>query len=276
MRVVGRELQAQIYRRFPDLAVEHHRSVQFGKPRIHFVPVTDRNTRSAFDFALDTVHYARSCQRVGRCLRLCVYEGDVWVGGIVLGSTFPNIEVRDSELGLKKHVRDVARRGLNNPWSRGNRDYWQALQHVVNHARTFIFPRFQGHGLGIAAHRELLRSGLRHWERRYQERVAALDTLCTHSDSKLFSKNGWTLVGNTKGYTSDPAHVFSTPAFVNEWKGIRHNVALKRIAPGEDRWWVWTIVTDPTAFREMPQSEPRRRTPKSKEGRPWRRAIALR
>jgi hypothetical protein len=194
-------------------------------------------------------------------------------------STFPNIDVRDSELGLKKFVRDAASRGLNNPWSRDNRGYWQALQHVVNHARTFIFPCFQGHGLGIAAHRELLRSGLRHWERRYQERAAALDTLCTHSDSKLFSQNRWKLVGNTRGYTSDPAHVFSTPAFVNEWKSIRHNVALKRIAPGQDRWWVWTVVTDPLLLRELLGGKPlrhglgfddRRRTV------PWRRALALR
>ena len=104
MRVVDQNLQEVLYARFPDLKREHGRTINYNRPRIHFIPVTDQCTRKVFDTSLDLIHYAGSCQRVGRCLRLCVYEGDVWIGGVVLGSTFPNIEVRDQELGLKRFV----------------------------------------------------------------------------------------------------------------------------------------------------------------------------
>lgn len=244
MRVIEENAQSKLYAKFPSLRYEHQRPLRPGRVRIHFIPVTDRWTRRVFDETLDLIHYAGSCQRVGRCLRLCVYSDDVWVGGIVLGSTFPNIEVRDQFLGLKAFVKDFRLRGLSNPWSQENSKYWSALQHVVNHARTFIFPRFQGQGLGIAAHRELLNTGLSHWERRYQEKVAALDTLCTHDDSKLFARNYWKLVGNTRGYTSDPSEVFSKKAFLGDWKTIRNNIALKRIGAQQMRWWVWAVVTD--------------------------------
>lgn len=243
MRVRGGDLQSKIYKEFPWLLDEHSRH-HSGRTDIHFVPVTDQDTKAAFDYSLDVIHYARSCQRVGRCLRLCVYDRDTWVGGIVLGSTFPNIDVRDQELGFKTLVTGVRRRGLKNPWVRENEPYWSALQYVVNHARTFIFPQFQGRGLGIAAHAELLNTGLLHWERRYRQPVLALDTLCTHSDSKLFSRNGWKLIGNTRGYTSDPSTVFSSRAFLGEWKAIRHNIALKRVSAREGRWWVWLTILD--------------------------------
>jgi GNAT superfamily N-acetyltransferase len=251
MRVADLGFQDRIYSSFPALLQEHEQPVNFDRPRLHFVPVTDRRTRAVFDVSLDLIHYAGRCQRVGRCLRLCAYEGRVWVGGVVLGSTFPNIDVRDESLGLKNFVRGSALRGIPHPWHSRNREYWTALQYVVNHARTFVFPRFQGRGLGIATHRELLRTGISHWERRYQQKVAALDTLCTHNDSKLFMENHWRLVGNTRGYTSDPSQVFSKTAFVNDWKNIRNNVALKRIPRGKFRWWVWVVTVDRALLQDI-------------------------
>jgi hypothetical protein len=92
--------------------------------------------RGAFDEALDEVHYAGACSRVGRCMRLLIVENGQWAGGIVLGSTFPNIDVRDEALGLKRHVRNHHLRGLRSPWARENVPYWSRLQLVVNHART--------------------------------------------------------------------------------------------------------------------------------------------
>jgi GNAT superfamily N-acetyltransferase len=177
-------------------------------------------------------------------MRLCIYDGKTWVGGIVLGSTFPNVEVRDQALGFKCLVENTRARGVRHPWSRENRAYWKCLQCVVNHARTFVFPSFQGQGLGTLAHRELLRTGVCHWERRYGEPVLALDTLCTHADSRLFKANGWRLVGRTKGYTSDPDDVFSKQAFQEEWGQIMHNVALKRLNRRAFRWWVWVVSLD--------------------------------
>lgn len=257
MQVAEKDAQEKLYKRFPSLRREHDRPIRFVRPRIHFIPVTDRWTRKVFDETLDLIHYAGRCQRVGRCLRLCVYVDEVWIGGIVLGSTFPNINVRDEFLGLKTFVRGFRHRGLRNPWSRENVGYWNALQHVVNHARTFVFPRFQGKGLGVAAHRELLNTGIVHWERRYQQKIAALDTLCTHNDSKLFAKNCWKLIGNTRGYTSDPSEVFSSRAFVKDWKMIRNNIGLKRIEKQVERWWVWGIVTDKYLLSDLLRGRPR-------------------
>lgn len=206
-----------------------------------FVEVADPQRRRLFDQALDEIHYAGSCQRVGRCMRLAIFESGQWIGGIVLGSTFPNILVRDEALGLRQYVGDYKQRGLKSPWSRENIPYWEALQKVINHARTFIFPRFQGTGKGITAHKLLLTEGIALWKAKYQDDVIGLDTLCTHDDSRLFKDNGWTLVGRTEGYTSDPSQVFSKRVFMEDWKTIKNNVALSKIQ-GSTRWFVWVKI----------------------------------
>jgi hypothetical protein len=213
---------------------------QLGVPDISFgfVEVTDASWRWLFDRALDEIHYAGACQRVGRCMRLAIIEDGKWVGGIVLGSTFPNIRVRDEAFGLRKYIEGWRERGLKSPWARENTAYWSALQKIVNHARTFIFPRFQGAGRGIRAHRLLLTEGVALWKAKYQDEVIGLDTLCTHPDSRLFKDNGWILVGRTEGYTSDPSRVFSKRAFKEDWKTIKNNIALRRIE-GSTRWFVW-------------------------------------
>lgn len=203
-----------------------------------FVEVIEASWRRLFDRALDEIHYAGACQRVGRCMRLAIIENGVWVGGIVLGSTFPNIRVRDEALGLRQYVENWRERGLKSPWARENTAYWSALQKIVNHARTFIFPRFQGAGRGIQAHRLLLTEGIALWKAKYQDEVMGLDTLCTHADSRLFKDNGWTLVGQTEGYSSDPSRVFSKRAFVEDWKTIKNNIALGKVE-GSTRWFVW-------------------------------------
>ena len=205
-----------------------------------FVEIKDSQWLSLFDRALDEIHYAGSCQRVGRCMRLAVLEEDQWVGGIVLGSTFPNISARDEAFGLRQYLVGYKKRGLKSAWARENTPYWKTLQKIINHARTFIFPRFQGNGRGIRAHSLLLTEGVALWEAKYQDDVIGLDTLCTHSDSRLFKDNGWQLVGRTKGYTSDPSNVFSKEAFENDWEHIRNNVALKK-TKGSTRWFVWVI-----------------------------------
>ncbi len=213
---------------------------QLGIPYISFgfVEVTDSSWRQLFDRALDEIHYAGACQRVGRCMRLAIIEDGRWVGGIVLGSTFPNIRVRDEALGLRKYIEGWKERGLKSPWARENTAYWSALQQIVNHARTFILPRFQGAGRGIRAHELLLTEGIALWKAKYQDEVIGLDTLCTHADSRLFKDNGWVLVGRTEGYTSDPSRVFSKRAFREDWKTIKNNIALGRIE-GAMRWFVW-------------------------------------
>lgn len=207
---------------------------------LSFVEITNRKWKSINDEALDLIHYSRSVQRVGRCMRLAIIEDGEWAGGIVLGSTFPNILVRDTEVGLRKFVEDYKSRGLTNPWSRENRLYWENLQKVVNHARTFIFPKFQGRGIGIRAHRELLTTGKRMWERKYNDEVYAMDTLCTADDSKLFLRNGWRRAGQTKGYSSDRSKVLSNAIGVKEDKdgGVVNNVGLTL---GGTQWWVWVI-----------------------------------
>ncbi len=206
-----------------------------------FVEVADSKWRRFFDEALDLTHYAGSCQRVGRCMRLAIVENSNWVGGIVLGSTFANILVRDEALQLRKYVRNYRRRGLKSPWARNNHKYWKALQRVVNHARTFVFPQFQGRGIGIRSHKLLLTEGVKLWEKKYGGKVFALDTLCTENDSKLFSKNGWLFVGQTKGYSSDPKKTFSRHLARLKRKtfGSRHNVGLRS---GSTKWMVWVRI----------------------------------
>lgn len=197
--------------------------------------VEDRALRACFDAALDRLHYAKSCQRVGRCMRLAVMSGSSWVGGIVLGSTFPNVDARDRALGLKIFVNGFHERGLTNAWCADNKEYWSALQSVVNHARTFVFPEFQGRGLGKKAHRLLLTAGMDLWRRRYGP-VYALDTLCDSGDSGLFISNRWKLVGETKGYTADYKRSFTASSHHSI-----NNAALKR---GKVRWQVWVRVID--------------------------------
>jgi len=213
---------------------------QFELPNVSFgfIEIENMSWRRLFDHALDEIHYSGSCQRVGRCMRLAIIENDNWIGGIVLGSTFPNILVRDEALGLRQYIVDWRKRGLKSPWSRENVAYWSNLQKVVNHARTFIFPKYQGVGKGIHAHKLLLKDGINMWKKKYCDDVIGLDTLCTHENSRLFKDNGWTLVGKTKGYTSDPSRVFSKRAFTKDWKAVRNNVALGRIK-GSTCWYVW-------------------------------------
>lgn len=213
---------------------------KFAKTGLGFVEITDKTWRNLLDEGLDLIHYSGSCQRVGRCMRLAIVEAGEWAGGIVLGSTFPNILVRDEALGLRRFVVDYKSRKLSNPWSRENHLYWDSLQKVVNHARTFIFPQFQGRGLGIRAHAELLSTGIRMWERKYNDEVYALDTLCTADDSKLFLRNGWIRAGQTKGYSSDRSKVLSNAIGVKEDRGagVVNNVGLTL---GNTQWWVWVV-----------------------------------
>jgi GNAT superfamily N-acetyltransferase len=211
----------------------------FGR-EIAFTEIADSTLRHLFDRSLDEVHYAGSCQRVGRCMRLAVTLAGSWVGGVVLGSTFPNIDVRDEILGMKRFVRGYASRGLKSPWSRANRDYWDALQTIVNHARTFVFPEFQGQGIGIRTHSALLTAGVRMWEKKYSHRVYALDTLCDQSDSGLFLKNGWVHAGETRGYTADFRKAFSH----RQRPMPRINNAALR--PSSKKWQVWIRVVRPS------------------------------
>lgn len=203
---------------------------------LHLQPIprgpAHRTQRRAFDTAMTELHYAGRCQRVGRCMRLLIVDGATWVGGMVLGSTFPNIECRDEALDLKRHVRGTEERGLRSPWCSENRDYWKALQGVVNHARTFIFPSAQGRGVAIEAHRLLLDEGIVHWQSWYPGEVTAIDTLCDDADSGLFRRNGWTHVGHTKGYGSDR----STSLVDDDGRGLKNNVALGR---NSRPWEVW-------------------------------------
>lgn len=216
---------------------------------LDFLEVSSPEWRKAFDEALNQLHYARACHRVGRCVRLAIiFEGN-WSGGLVLGSTFPNIDVRDRALGLRKLVLNYRERGLSNPWCRENVVYWKALQRVVNHARTFIFPSFRGKGLAIKAHRLLLTKGIKMWEQKYGDKVYALDNLCDTGDSKLFANNGWTFVGETKGYRSTSEKKFSARV-ENMGLMVKTNAGLEEWPDGT-RWEVWVKVISPAALEEI-------------------------
>jgi len=209
--------------------------------RLSFIVVDTPELRRVFDEAANEIHYAGACQRVGRCMRLAIVSQGEWVGGMVLGSTFPNIRPRDEAFGLTQFLKNWRERGLVNVWSRENHEYWDNLQLIVNHARTFIFPKFQGNGLGVQAHALLLTEGVRLWEERYGGPVYGFDTLCTHPNSRLFADNGWQLVGRTKGYTRDPSKIFSRRAFVEDWKNIKDNAGLS-LLEGSMQWWIWVKV----------------------------------
>jgi GNAT superfamily N-acetyltransferase len=205
---------------------------------LDLAPVTSRELRLLFDRACGEIHYAGACQRVGRCMRLAISVRGEWAGGVVLGSTFPGIGARDEALGLRDYLRGYRQRGLVSAWAGENRDYWSRLQGVVNHARTFVFPDFQGEGIGVKAHALLLTRGRELWEERYPGRVWALDTLCTSSDSRMFLDNGWELVGRTAGYSRDPSRSLSKRLADDDTRGRRDNAGLS-IMPGSYRWWVW-------------------------------------
>jgi hypothetical protein len=96
-----------------------------------------------------------------------------------------------------------------------------------------VFPEFQGRGIGVDAHRQLIRVGPRYWRERYGTPVGAFDTLCDSADSKLFVQNGWKYAGRTKGFGSDRARPL---VLTSDDTQLRNNVGL--IATGR-AWQVW-------------------------------------
>jgi hypothetical protein len=126
-------------------------------------------------------------------MRLAIVVDRRWAGGVVLGSTFPNIKVRDEAFGLTRYTSGYRERGLVSAWASENHDYWSRLQLIVNHARTFVFPEFQGAGIGVRAHSLLPREGLELWEAKYGNGTIGFDTLCTSTTSRMFVENGWEL-----------------------------------------------------------------------------------
>lgn len=210
------------------------------RSRLTMHEITDRQMKGLFDHVCQSLHYAGACRRVGRLMRLALVLNGEWVGGIVLGSPFPNLAPRDAAFGLKCHVSDWAERGLTSPWARENVLYWNGLNMIVNQARTFVFPEFAGRGVGIEAHGMLTGRGKRLWERRYG-RVIGFDTLCPHPRSKLFSENGWQLVGRTKGYRRDPSLTLSQRAATGNLEDVRDNAGLS-LPPRPKKWWIWVKV----------------------------------
>ena len=211
--------------------------------RLALVPISGWETKRAFDDACEIVHYAGACHRVGRRMRLAVVDKGRWVGGIVLGSTFPNLRSRDDAFGLTRWVVDWHERGLVSPWASENYQYWRRLQQVVNQARAFVFPTHAGGGVGVRAHALLETEGLHYWQLKY-ERVAGFDTLCNHSSSRLFTDNGWALVGRTLGHSRDPGSSLSRRV-TDQSLPVRDNAGLTAQPSGE-RWWVWIRVLRPT------------------------------
>lgn len=195
--------------------------------------------RAIFDQACGLLHYAGPCKRVGRLMRLCIVERGEWVGGIVLGSPFPNLRPRDDAFGLTRHVLNWRERGLVSPWASENRDYWDRLQLIVNQARTFVFPSAQGGGVGVRAHALLETQGRALWTSSYDSPVIGFDTLCTETTSRLFSDNDWRLVGRTKGYSRNPSVQLSS----RHNGELRENAGLTRRA-SNPRWWIWVRVLE--------------------------------
>jgi GNAT superfamily N-acetyltransferase len=206
---------------------------------LQLTTLTDPQVRRWFDEACELNHYAGACRRVGRCMRLCIWESGAWAGGIVLGSTFPAIAVRDEAFGLQRFARDYRARGLVSAWASENREYWDRLQHIVNHARTFVFPAFRGSGIAVAAHKKLLTQGRRLWEQQYGTTIAGFDNLCTTATSRMFGDNGWSYVGLTKGYSRDPNRLLSRR--LAEAPTHRDNAGLQTSSDAT-RWHVWVRV----------------------------------
>jgi hypothetical protein len=216
--------------------------------RLALVPVEHADARRVFDEACDHIHYAGACRRVGRLMRLAVMDRGRWVGGVALGSTFPNLRPRDDAFGLTRWVHDWQERDLVSPWASENVQYWSRLQQVVNQARAFVFPSEAGRRIGVRAHELLEGDGLYYWQAKY-ERAAGFDTLCNHSTSRLFTTNGWELVGRTLGHSRSPGTQLSQRV-ADGSKRVRDNAALTP-APTGERWWVWVRVLRPTRLRTV-------------------------
>lgn len=103
---------------------------------------------------------------------------------------------------------------------------------------TFIFPKYQGKGLGIKTHSLLLSKGTKIWEEKYNDKIYGFDTLDNRPNSRLFLNNGWEMVGKTKGYSSDSNCIFSKRADKKGWNYIKNNKGLKK-NDGNVRWWIY-------------------------------------
>jgi len=142
-------------------------------------------------------------------------------------------------LGLTAFTHGYRERGLVSPWASENREYWERLQLIINHARTFVFPTFQGCGLGVRALALLPTQGRSLWEDRYGPGVIAFDTHCTSPTSRLFAENGWRLVGQTKGFARDPTRTFSKRVVGDALK-VSDNAGLA-CRRRNKRWWTWVL-----------------------------------
>jgi hypothetical protein len=82
-----------------------------------------------------------------------------------------------------------------------------------------------------------------YWQAKY-ERAAGFDTLCDHANSRLFTENGWKLVGRTLGHSRDPGTQLSRRV-IEDRRSVRDNAGLTEL-PNGTRWWVWVRVLRPT------------------------------
>ena len=158
-------------------------------------PVTDSESQE-FNDALVRLHSAGACHPVGRFLRLVAHESGAWVGGFVLRSTIPHVACRDRFFELYAHEK----RGR---FASSDSAYWRELNEIVNIGRIFVFPDFQGRGVGVAIVRIAESTAKKFWRELYQTRVRGLDCLdlAPPDKARIFTENGWTFLGRTSGHS---------------------------------------------------------------------------
>jgi GNAT superfamily N-acetyltransferase len=156
------------------------------------------NESKAFNQTLKHLHYAGACYPVGRFLRLMVFERDSWVGGFVLRGTIPHVTCRDKFFGLYR----FRRRGRF-PAARSG--YWRRLNEIVNIGRIFVFPEFQGMGIGAGIVRLASSCSKTYWKNMYDAPVRGLDCLdlAPPQHARIFTDNGWQFLGLTTGHSRD-------------------------------------------------------------------------
>jgi hypothetical protein len=112
----------------------------------------------------------------------------------VLRNTIPHVTCRDQFFRLYSF-----RHGGRFPSARSK--YWQLLNQIVNIGRIFVFPEFQGMGIGISIVGLAETTAIAYWRDIYDSKVKGLDCLdlATPKHAKIFTENGWAYLGRTTG-----------------------------------------------------------------------------
>ncbi len=130
------------------------------------------------------IHYSQPKGFVGRSICYAIYYNDVYYGHIVAGSTAKYLDGRDAFLGLKRP--DFLDRVISNTFYNVSK----------------VDDRYPIRNFTTTVVKLWMKVSEEHWRLKYGNSVVGFDTLIElPRTGELYIRAGFTVVGQTKGYT---------------------------------------------------------------------------